>query len=76
MNQDNVVCYTLTFNITNGHDYDMITIMICYESCVSLCIKIRLWSYTVDDLRISPIVRFRIVSWISYAQDLMRLAFL
>jgi len=65
MNQDNVVCYTLTSNIMNKHDYDMITIIICYETRASLCIKIRQWSYTVDDLRISPIVRFRIVSWIS-----------
>jgi len=38
----------------NEHDYDMITIMIWYESCVSLCIKIRLRSYTIDDLRFFP----------------------
>jgi len=24
MNQDNVVCYTLTSNIMNDHDYDML----------------------------------------------------
>jgi len=24
MNQDNIVCYTLTSNITNGYEYDMI----------------------------------------------------
>jgi len=28
MNQDNVVCHTLTTNIINEYDYDMIMLMI------------------------------------------------
>jgi len=28
MNQDNVVCYTLTTNIMNEHDYDMIMLRV------------------------------------------------
>jgi len=42
MNSNNIVCSTLTSNIMNEHDYDMITIGICYETCVGLCTKIRL----------------------------------
>jgi len=42
MNSDNIVCSTLTSNIMNEHDYDMITIVICYETCVDLYTKIKL----------------------------------
>jgi len=30
MNQDNVVCYTLTTNLINDYEHDMNTITICY----------------------------------------------
>jgi len=51
MNQDNVVCYTLTTNIINEYDYEygMICYGIVYDR-YSLRIKLRLRCYIVDDL--------------------------
>jgi len=50
-------------------------IMICYKTCASLFNRTSLWRYTVDDLSASPIVQFRIVSWISYGYVFMRLPY-
>jgi len=66
MNSDNIVCSTLTSNIMNGYElwYDMF--MLDYEVCISLCIKARLWIWTVNNSSISPIVQFRTMSWMTY----------
>jgi len=37
MNQDNIVCHTLTSNIMNDYEHDMNTVTIWYQTCASLC---------------------------------------